>query len=155
MPGSSPATQPMAGVMTVDTAVPRSGAADRPCADVAVGILMQADGQFLLTTRPAGKAYAGHWEFPGGKVEAGESVAQALVRELHEELGIHATSIRPWREQVVDYPHALVRLHFCHVTAWSGELTMREGQQHAWQRLPVSVSPLLAGTVPVLHWMTE
>ena len=140
-------------VMTVDLAIPRTDGARRPCTDVAVGVLIRSDGQFLLTTRPPGKAYAGHWEFPGGKVETGETVEQALVRELHEELGIHATCIQRWREQVVDYPHALVRLHFCHVTAWHGELVMREGQQFAWQTLHVSVQPLLAGTVPVLAWM--
>jgi 8-oxo-dGTP diphosphatase len=142
-------------VMTVDLAIPRTDGATRPCTDVAVGVLIRPDGQFLLTTRPPGKAYAGHWEFPGGKVETGETVEQALVRELHEELGIHATCIQPWRQQVVDYPHALVRLHFCHVTAWHGELVMREGQQFAWETLPVSVQPLLAGTLPVLEWMKK
>ncbi len=156
MSADKPASVTAAGdVMAVDATVPRAGGPHRPCTDVAVGVLIQADGQFLLTTRPPGKAYAGHWEFPGGKVETGETVEQALVRELHEELGIHATCIRPWREQVVDYPHALVRLHFCHVTAWTGELVMREGQQFAWQTLPVSVAPLLAGTVPVLEWMDK
>jgi 8-oxo-dGTP diphosphatase len=122
---------------------------------VAVGILVQPDGQFLLTTRPPGKSYAGHWEFPGGKFEAGETVEDALTRELHEELGIHVQHIERWREQVVDYPHALVRLHFCKVTRWQGELVMREGQQFAWQRLPVTVTPVLAGTVPVLQWLSE
>ena len=141
--------------MTVDLAIARTDGARRPCTDVAVGVLIRSDGQFLLTTRPPGKAYAGHWEFPGGKVETGETVEQALVRELHEELGIHATCIQPWRQQVVDYPHALVRLHFCHVTAWHGELVMREGQQFAWETLPVSVQPLLAGTLPVLEWMKK
>jgi len=71
-----------------DGDVPRQGAADRPVTEVAVGVLVRPDGAFLLTTRPAGKAYAGYWEFPGGKLEAGESVAQALARELLEELGI-------------------------------------------------------------------
>lgn len=127
----------------------------RPCTDVAVGILVQPDGQFLLTTRPPGKSYAGHWEFPGGKFEPGETVEDALARELHEELGIHVQHIVWWREQVVDYPHALVRLHFCKVTRWQGELVMREGQQFAWQRLPVTVTPVLAGTVPVLQWLSE
>jgi 8-oxo-dGTP diphosphatase len=122
---------------------------------VAVGILVQPDGQFLLTTRPPGKSYAGHWEFPGGKLEAGETVEDALARELHEELGIHVQHIGRWREQVVDYPHALVRLHFCKVTHWQGELVMREGQQFAWQRLPVTVTPVLAGTVPVLQCLSE
>ena len=142
-------------VMAVDAAQPRTGGASRPCTDVAVGVLFQSDGWFLLTTRPPGKAYAGHWEFPGGKVEPGESVEQALVRELQEELGLTVTQVQRWREQVVDYPHALVRLHFCRVTGWTGELTMREGQQFAWQTLPISVAPLLAGTVPVLDWLKK
>ena len=131
------------------------GAPTRPCTNVAVGILVQPDGQFLLTTRPPGKPYAGHWEFPGGKFEAGETVEDALARELHEELGIHIQHIERWREQVVDYPHALVRLHFCKVIRWQGELVMREGQQFAWQQLPVTVAPVLAGTVPVLQWLSE
>lgn len=134
---------------------PPPGAPSRPCTDVAVGILVRPDGQFLLTTRPPGKSYAGHWEFPGGKFEAGETVEDALARELHEELGIHVQHIERWREQVVDYPHALVRLHFCKVTHWQGELVMQEGQQFAWQRLPVTVTPVLAGTVPVLQWLSE
>lgn len=134
----------------------REGGPQRPCVDVAVGVLLrQANGQFLLTTRPTGKVYAGHWEFPGGKLEAGETVLQALTRELHEELGIDVTEATMWREQVVDYPHALVRLHFCKVTHWTGELTMREGQQYAWCSLPVTVAPVLVGTWPVLRWLEE
>lgn len=140
-------------VMMVDADRPREGGAARPVTDVAVGVLIRPDGSFLLTTRPPGKAYEGHWEFPGGKVELGESIEQALTRELQEELGIHAQTIHRWRAQSVDYPHALVRLHFCKVTQWAGELEMREGQTHAWQQLPVTVSPVLAGTWPVLEWM--
>lgn len=146
---------PDASVMMVDAHVPRHAEGQRPVTEVAVGVLVQPDGRFLLTTRPPGKAYAGHWEFPGGKVEPGETVVQALVRELHEELGITAQTIVRWREQCVDYPHALVRLHFCKVTQWAGELDMREGQSHAWQQLPVGVSPILAGTYPVLQWMQD
>ena len=102
-----------------------------------------------------GKVYAGYWEFPGGKFEPGETVQQALARELLEELGIHAHTIEPWHEDMVDYPHALVRLHFCKVLAWSGDLQMREAQSFAWQRLPVTVAPVLAGTVPVLQWLAQ
>ena len=120
--------------------------------DVAVGVLIDADGRFLLTSRPAGKPYAGYWEFPGGKLEAGESVEQALARELHEELGIAIGPVRPWKVELVDYPHARVRLHFCKVYAWQGEFEMREGQQMAWQTLPVRVAPVLPGTVPVMGW---
>jgi len=129
--------------------------AQRAVVDVAVGVLVQADGQFLLTSRPEGKVYAGYWEFPGGKLEAGESVEQALRRELHEELGIAIGEAQVWKTQMVDYPHALVRLHFCKVASWQGELQMREGQSHAWQTLPVDVKPVLPGTVPVLAWLAQ
>lgn len=123
--------------------------------DVAVGVLIDRDGRFLLCSRPQGKVYAGYWEFPGGKLEPGETVAQALARELHEELGITIGVPQPWRETVVDYEHARVRLHFCKVFDWAGELQMREGQSMAWQSLPVQVRPVLPGTVPVLHWFAE
>ena len=123
--------------------------------DVAVGVLIDADGRFLLTSRPAGKVYAGYWEFPGGKLEAGESVEAALRRELHEELGIDIGPAQPWRIELVDYAHALVRLHFCKVCEWAGEFEMRERQAMAWQTLPVEVSPVLPGTLPVLAWFAE
>ena len=123
--------------------------------DVAVGVLIDADGSFLLTSRPQGKVYAGYWEFPGGKLEAGESVGEALARELHEELGIRIGAAHPWRVELVDYPHARVRLHFCKVYAWHGEFEMREHQAMAWQQLPVGVAPVLPGTVPVLRWFAE
>lgn len=120
--------------------------------DVAVGVLIDADGNFLLTSRPEGKVYAGYWEFPGGKVEPGETVEQALRRELHEEIGITIGPATPWQVEMFDYPHALVRLHFLKVFAWDGEFQMREGQQMAWCNLPVHVAPVLPGTVPVLAW---
>ena len=123
--------------------------------DVAVGVLVDAGGRFLLTSRPEGKVYAGHWEFPGGKLEPGESVEAALRRELHEELGITIGPVHPWKVDLMDYPHALVRLHFCKVYAWHGAFEMREGQQMAWQDLPVQVAPVLPGTVPVLRWFAE
>ena len=132
-----------------------AGQAERAVVDVAVGVLLQADGRFLLTSRPEGKVYAGYWEFPGGKLEAGESVEQALRRELQEELGITIGAAQLWKTQMVDYPHALVRLHFCKVWDWQGDLQMREAQSHAWQRLPVVVTPVLPGTVPVLSWLAE
>ena len=120
--------------------------------DVAVGVLINAQGEFLLTSRPEGKVYAGYWEFPGGKVEAGESIEAALRRELQEELGITIAAAQPWQVELMDYPHARVRLHFCKVFAWQGEFAMLEGQQMAWQTLPVQVSPVLPGTIPVLAW---
>jgi 8-oxo-dGTP diphosphatase len=95
--------------------------------------------------------YAGYWEFPGGKAEPGEPVAQALSRELHEELGIEVQTAYPWITRVFSYPHATVRLHFYRVTLWKNELRPREGQEIAWQRLGTDmVSPMLPANAPVL-----
>ena len=123
--------------------------------EVAVGILIRADGALLLSTRPEGKAYAGYWEFPGGKIEAGETVEQALRRELVEELGVTIAAAEVWKVTEHDYPHALVRLHWCKVTQWTGEFEMREGQQMAWQQLPLDVAPVLPGALPVLQWLSD
>ncbi len=135
--------------------MPDAPEAGRTPVDVAVGVLIDGQGRFLLTSRPAGKVYAGYWEFPGGKLEAGETVEAALRRELVEELGISIGPATPWKVELVDYPHARVRLHFCKVFAWQGDFEMREAQQMAWQTLPVAVGPVLPGTVPVLAWLAE
>lgn len=130
-------------------------AAPRRHTEVAVGILVRPDGALLLTSRPEGKPYPGYWEFPGGKLEPGESVAQALERELHEELGVRIAAPEVWRVTEHDYPHALVRLHWCKVREWHGEFEMREGQSMAWQQLPLSVRPVLPGAFPVLEWLAQ
>lgn len=135
-------------------------ATDRPPVDVAVGVLIERDAQgretrFLLTSRPEGKVYAGYWEFPGGKLEAGESVEQALRRELHEEIGVTIGQAHPWQIEMMDYPHARVRLHFCKVFDWEGDFEMKEGQRMAWQSLPLDVVPVLPGTIPVLQWLAD
>lgn len=101
--------------------------------DVAAGILLQPNGRFLLASRPADKVYAGYWEFPGGKLETGETAIQALARELHEEMGITVSHATPWIVQTFSYPHATVRLHFFRVTAWQGDPLPRENQSFAWQ----------------------
>jgi 8-oxo-dGTP diphosphatase len=142
-------------VLMADAAEPRQGGADRKVVEVAVGVLIQPDGQFLLTSRPPGKVYEGYWEFPGGKLEPGESVEQALRRELLEEIGVAVGAVHLWKVEMVDYPHALVRLNFCKVFDWTGELLMHEGQAFAWQCLPVSVQPILPGTIPVLQWFAQ
>jgi len=144
-----------AAVLVADGDLPREGGENRPLVQVAVGLLLQDDGAFLLTSRPPGKVYAGYWEFPGGKLEADETVQQALARELHEEIGIAIEDCTLWKVERVDYPHALVQLNFCRVTRWRGELQMREGQSFAWQQLPVTVTPVLPGTLPVLRWLEE
>lgn len=141
--------------LIADATLPREGGPDRPVVDVAVGVLIKPNGEFLLTSRPVGKVYAGYWEFPGGKLESGETVVQALARELHEELGITIDLATPWKVEMVDYPHALVRLNFCKVFSWAGELQMREAQSFSWEGLPVRVMPVLPGTVPVLQWLAD
>lgn len=125
--------------------------------------MQQPDGLFLLAQRPPDKMWAGYWEFPGGKVELGETPYHALVRELREELGIEVETAYPWVTRVYIYPHATVRLNFFRVTAWSGELHPHEGQEFVWQFLTssldpsrgergqVSVSPLLPANTPILR----
>lgn len=122
--------------------------------DVAVGVLIRPDGAVLFGQRPAGKPYAGWWEFPGGKLEAGESVEQALARELHEELGIDVHESRPWVVREYRYPHAHVRLHFQRIVSWAGEPHGREGQSLAWRRpSAIDVAPLLPAAIPVIGWL--
>jgi 8-oxo-dGTP diphosphatase len=120
--------------------------------EVAAAVLQRPDGSFLLAQRPADKIWAGYWEFPGGKIEPGETSHHALVRELCEELGITVTTAYPWITRVFTYPHATVRLNFFRVTAWSGELHPHEGQEFAWQHLPhISVAPVLPANTPILR----
>jgi 8-oxo-dGTP diphosphatase len=119
--------------------------------EVAAAVIQRADGSFLLAQRPAGKVYAGYWEFPGGKVEPGEDAAAALSRELHEELGIDVERAYPWIAREYVYPHGHVRLHFFRVLEWKGEPQSREKQALAWQggEKPV-VAPMLPANAPVL-----
>lgn len=119
--------------------------------EVVAAVILRADGAFLLAKRPAGKVYAGWWEFPGGKVEAGEAAKGALARELHEELGIEVRRAWPWLTRVFTYPHATVRLNFFRVTAWKGEPHGREGQVLAWQRPDQPLlEPMLPANAPII-----
>lgn len=132
----------------------RTGPPPRKLTRVAVGVLIQRDGRVLLADRPAGKPYAGYWEFPGGKIELGEDVAAALQRELHEELGIEIGRSAPWVTFEFDYPHAHVELQFRLVHEWRGDPHSREGQQMGFfdpaGPLP---QPLLPAAVPALRWL--
>ena len=123
----------------------------RPLTRVAVAIIervVNGEYQVLFAQRPTGKAYAGYWEFPGGKIEAGESVIDALIREIDEELGIHVRTATLWRSERFSYEHAHVELNFCRTMDWRGEPHGREGQAFAWQSpTAIAVSPLL----PALH----
>src|SRR5260370_18993147 len=119
--------------------------------EVAAAVIQRADGAFLLAQRPAGKVYAGYWEFPGGKAEPGEPAAQALARELHEELGIEVERAYPWITRVFSYPHATVRLNFFRVLQWKNIPDPREDQAIAWQRLDAPMAqPMLPANAPVL-----
>lgn len=122
--------------------------------DVAVGILMKPNGDVLLGQRPDGKPYSGYWEFPGGKVDPGESILQALQREFVEELGIEVVSADEWCGIEHVYEHAHVRLHFFISREWRGEPQSLEGQAFAWQGT-VGVEPLLPATRPLLEWLDK
>lgn len=120
--------------------------------EVVAAVILKPDGQFLLAERPPGKIYAGFWEFPGGKVEAGETPHAALARELHEELGIEVDEATPWLTRIYTYPHATVRLNFFRVTRWHGEAHGKENQRLAWQATDaVTVAPLLPANGPILR----
>lgn len=131
---------------------------------VAAAVLLRPDGQVLLAQRPPGKPYAGYWEFPGGKLEPGETPRAALVRELAEELGIVVTRASPWFVQEFVYPHAHVELNFFRVHAWTGELTGHDGQAFAWQEpgrydvgplLPANTRILAALALPLVYGITD
>ncbi|HEX3861575.1 MAG TPA: 8-oxo-dGTP diphosphatase MutT [Stellaceae bacterium] len=112
--------------------------AETPIILVAAVALIDTDGRVLLAERPAGKHLAGMWEFPGGKVQPGETPEIALIRELDEELGIdvQASCLAPFTFASHTYPefHLLMPLYVCR--KWSGIVTAREGQRLAWVRPP-------------------
>jgi 8-oxo-dGTP diphosphatase len=119
--------------------------------EVAAAVILRPDGSFLLARRPEGKVYAGYWEFPGGKVEPGESAEAALAREVYEELGVKVERAYPWITRVFTYPHATVRLRFFRVLSFRGEPHPRENQGIAWQRLGAPMlEPVLPANAPVL-----
>ena len=118
--------------------------------EVAAAVI-ERPGEFLLAQRPEGKPYPGYWEFPGGKIEAGEDPRTALDRELQEELGIEVTTATPWITRVYAYTHATVRLHFFRVTGWKGEPRPLEDQAIKWQVVGrPDVAPMLPANAPVL-----
>jgi 8-oxo-dGTP diphosphatase len=127
---------------------------NRPVTEVAAGVLLDSEGRYLLGQRPAGKPYAGYWEVPGGKIESGETVFQALRRELQEELGIDIQSSEELTVLEHDYPHAYVRLHVSLIRHWVGTPKGCEGQALSWQLIAAekpTVEPLLPAAWPMLE----
>lgn len=132
--------------------------------DVAVGVLCRSDKTVLFARRPEGKEMAGYWEFPGGKIERGESVHEALVRELQEEIGVHIKVSKHWQTIEHIYPHAHVLLHFQIVRDWLGDPYAKEGQTLLWKSLMVNtnnqvvaseVEPVLPATLPLLESLAK
>ena len=121
--------------------------------EVAAAVIERPDGTFLMASRPEGKVYAGWWEFPGGKVEPGETARHALDRELKEELGIEVKQAYPWLNRAFDYAHARVMLRFFRVTEWAGEPHPHEGQGGlAWSHAArPEVAPILPANGPILR----
>ncbi|MGI9247061.1 MAG: 8-oxo-dGTP diphosphatase MutT [Steroidobacteraceae bacterium] len=100
--------------------------------EVVAGALYDGRGRVLITQRPAGKALAGRWEFPGGKLHAGEDARDGLVRELREELGVEVHAAERLMRYTVEYPERTVWLDMWIVTSWSGTVVGLEGQAWAW-----------------------
>jgi len=118
---------------------------------VAAAVITRPDGSFLLGQRATDTVYSGYWEFPGGKVEAGETPRDALVRELSEELGITVRVACPWLMREHVYEHAHVRLHFFEVPQWTGELQPNVHAAMAWQFADrLEVGPMLPANGPIL-----
>ena len=99
---------------------------------VAVGVAVNSESCLLVGQRPAGKDFAGQWEFPGGKLEPGENAFNALVREFREETNLVVHSAMPLFTTRDDYSNASVLLHFWHITAFSGHLKGLESQALEW-----------------------
>jgi 8-oxo-dGTP diphosphatase len=134
-----------------DAAAPAANAGGCRPVRVAAGVIERADGHVLLAQRPPGKAYEGYWEFPGGKLEPGESAEAALARELREELGITVRDASPWLVQEFVYPHAHVELDFFRVRRWEGEFVGHDGQAFTWQDpSAIDVAPLLPANARVM-----
>ncbi|MDP1765493.1 MAG: Nudix family hydrolase [Methylotenera sp.] len=131
--------------------------------EAAVGVIQRDNGLVLLAERPAGKPWAGYWEFPGGKIEEDETPGHALKRELQEELGITVKTFYPWLTRVFDYaakydatgqleaPAKTVKLHFFIITKWEGVPFGMEKQAISWQNPEkVTVDPMLPANAPIL-----
>lgn len=120
--------------------------------EVAVGLILEDNGRVLVGQRTVRDRYFGKWEFPGGKLEIGESAEQALVRELHEEIGIEVRQLESLMTLEHDYPDRKVRLHVLRVSEFNGKVTSREGQALKWLH-PSDLGELdfLEGNQPIIE----
>ena len=145
-------------VLTADGHLRREQAGERAVVDVAVGVLIRPDGRFLLTSRPPGKVYAGYWEFPGGKLEPGETPEACLIRELEEELGIRVTNacLAPFVFASHSYEsfHLMMPLYLCR--RWDGVITAREHAALAWVK-PSKLGdyPMPPADAPLVAWLRD
>lgn len=121
--------------------------------NVVVGILETPARQFLLQRRTPSQSYAGYWEFPGGKVRRGESVADALRREIHEEVGVEVTAATPWLTRRWEYEHGWVCLHIYRARGWRGEARGAEGQTVRWASAHDEVAGLLPASKDLWKWL--
>jgi 8-oxo-dGTP diphosphatase len=127
--------------------------ADRKHLLVVAAALIDADGRVLLARRPAGKSMAGQWEFPGGKIVAGETPEQALVRELREELGIDVTEscLAPLAFASHDYDHFHLVMPLFALRQWQGQVAAQEGQALAWvAKERLSAYPMPPADIPLV-----
>jgi 8-oxo-dGTP diphosphatase len=154
--GNSPAIGLDSKINTL--AVEQKPSSPRPVVEVAVGVLMNDVGAALLGQRPVGKPYAGYWEFPGGKIESGETLFAALSRELLEEIDVRIDDAEEFMVLEHDYPHAYVRLHVCLVKSWQGQPRGLENQALGWLNIKnidqlniAGFDPVLPATLPILE----
>jgi 8-oxo-dGTP diphosphatase len=130
----------------------------KPIVLVAAVALIDADNRVLIAQRPVGKSMAGLWEFPGGKIETGETPEQALHRELREELGIEVclTCLAPFNFASHAYEtfHLLMPLYICRT--WEGEIVPREGQTVAWVKaLDLTNYAMPPADLPLIPWLRD
>jgi 8-oxo-dGTP diphosphatase len=154
--GNSPAIGLGSRINTL--AAEQGPSSPRPVVEVAVGVLLDDAGAILLGQRPVGKPYAGYWEFPGGKIESGETLFTALSRELQEEIDVCIDDAEEFMVLEHDYPHAYVRLHICLVRSWQGQPRGLENQALGWLNIKnidqlgiAGFDPVLPATLPILE----
>jgi 8-oxo-dGTP diphosphatase len=131
---------------------------DMPILFVVAAALVDRDNRVLIAQRPEGKSLAGLWEFPGGKLDPGETPEQALVRELREELGISVclTCLAPFTFASHSYDtfHLMMPLYVCR--SWEGEITPREGQSIKWVKVSeLAAYPMPPADIPLIPWLRD